>query len=125
MAEVYDYIDQQDAGRREVMRYLHELFTNHLDLQDKIRFKIPFYYGKSWVCYLNPVKDDGVELVFLRGNELSNHQGLLESKGRKQVMGLTLYDYRDIPRDLLMEVVQEALLLDEVVPYKPPSKKDK
>jgi hypothetical protein len=95
------------------------------DVTCKIRFKIPFYYRKSWICYLNPVKGNGVEFVFLRGNELSNEQGLLEAKGRKQVSGVTFYEIKEIPQEVLQEVVMEALILDDEVKYKSKrSKKD-
>jgi hypothetical protein len=48
-----------------------------LNLEDKIRFGIPFYFGRSWICYLNPIKNHKVELAFVRGNELSNIQKVI------------------------------------------------
>lgn len=116
MSEVEDFIYQQDEEQRKIIIYLHETLTR-LDLTCKIRYKVPFYYAKSWICYINVSKTGSVELSFTRGNELSNEQGLLDHKGRKQVFSLELKTYRDIPKDALNEIIQEALLLDETIPY--------
>ena len=117
------YILQFDGSQKDIMLYFHTLLTEELNLQDKIRFKIPFYYGRSWICYLNPTKDNKVEFAFTRGNELSNAQGLLESKGRKQVYSITFETLKDVPKEVVYEVLQEAILLDEVKPYASKRKK--
>jgi len=58
-----DFIYQQEGSRREVMLYLHQLFLD-MNLVAKIRYRVPFYYGKSWICYLNPQKKESIELAF-------------------------------------------------------------
>jgi len=75
------------------------------------------------MCYLNPTKDNGVELCFTRGNELSNTQRILQSKGRKQVSGMTYYEIKQIEESPILEILYEALLLDDEVPYKIKKKK--
>ena len=122
MSPVEAFIIDLDGNQKEIMTYLHDYFEG-LDLTSKIRYRIPFYYGKSWICYLNPKKDDQVELAMLRGNELSNSQGILNFNGRKQVAGITLSKVEDIPLKLLDEVMQEAILLDETVKYSVRKKK--
>jgi hypothetical protein len=123
MNEVEAYINEFEGEQKSIMLFFHNWFTRELNLISKIRFKIPFYYQKSWLCYLNPIKPDGVELAFLRGNELSNEQGLLEAKDRKQVYGITFRKVIEIPDDLVNEIIQEALLLDQVKPYSVRKKK--
>jgi hypothetical protein len=59
-------------------------------------------------------------LAFTRGNELSNEQGILESKGRKQVYGLEFEKVADIPVLLIHEILHEAILLDQSKPYRHP-----
>ena len=113
MRTVEDFIYTHEGHRRRVLQYLHQWFTEQLGLTDKIRYNIPFYYGHSWICYLNPVGEDRVELAFLRGNELSNAAGLLLSKGRKQVAGVEFASVQDIPKEALDDILQEAILLDE------------
>jgi hypothetical protein len=123
MTEVEDYIYSFVDSQREILLYLHKLLAVELNLTDKLRFKIPFYYRKSWICYLNPTKNNTIELAFVRGNELSNAQGLLDNKGRKQVWSIELEKRTEIPIKELTEIIQEAILLDEMVPYKSKRKK--
>ncbi len=125
MTVVENYIYQFDGNQREVLLYFHHLLTSELNLTEKIRYKIPFYYGKSWICYLNPAKDGKVEYAFVRGNELSNAQGLLDSKGRKQVYSIEFEKVSDIPHSTIQEVIQEAILLDETTPYQSKRKSKK
>lgn len=117
MSEVENLIYQYEGHQREVMLCLHRLFVSELNLMDKVRFKIPFYFGRSWICYLNPKKDGKTELAFVRGNELWNGQGLLQNQDRKQVWGIAFEQVSDIPFAALNEIIQEAILLDEVKPY--------
>ena len=108
-----EYIEARDGEQQRILLVLHEIITSLPQVTDKIRYKIPFYDRKSWVCYLNPLKEGGVELCFLHGNELSNEQGLLDFKGRKQVAGISYFAVSDIREEPLLEILQEALLLDE------------
>jgi hypothetical protein len=125
MTEVEDFIYQFEDNQREIMLYFHKLLTLELNLTDKIRFDVPFYYGKSWICYLNPIKDTKIEFAFVRGNELSNEQGILTNKGRKQVYSIEFHKISEIPISLINEVIQEAILLDEIKPYESKNKRQK
>jgi hypothetical protein len=125
MTEVEDFIYAHEGPQRDIMLLIHNLLVIELNLTDKLRYKIPFYYGKSWICYFNPGKDGGIEFSFLRGNELSNAQGLLQSKGRKQVWSIQFSHPSGIPMDSLKEAILEAVLLDETIPYAPKRKKRK
>ncbi|MEQ8628220.1 DUF1801 domain-containing protein [Ekhidna sp.] len=115
---VENFILGLDGQQKAIVSFLHQRLTNQHDLIPKIRFKIPMYYRKSWVCYLNPIKNDGIELAFLCGKSLSNEQGLLNCKGRKMVCGIDLFNVCDIPEKSIDEIVQEALILDELVKTK-------
>lgn len=117
MTAVEDFIYRFEGSQREVMLFFHNLLKTELNLTDKIRFKIPFYYGRSWICYLNPTKDNKIEFAFVRGNELSNHQKILSNKGRKQVFSIEFETMVDVPLKQMNEIIQEAILLDETTPY--------
>lgn len=108
-----DYIYQREGNQQEIMLFLHDLITSYPLVVGKIRYKIPVYYRKRWICYLNPVKNDQVELAFTRANELSNEQGLLNFRDRKLVAGVIFAKIEDIPTEVLQEIFQEALLLDD------------
>ncbi len=111
------YILDLESPQREIAQYLNDLIQGFPEISGKIRYKIPFYYRKSWICYLNPVKGSGIELAFTRANELSNAQGLLNFKNRKQVAGITIYQLDDIDENVILEVLQEAIILDETIKY--------
>lgn len=117
MLEVENLIYQYDGRQREVMLHFHSLFTNHYNLTCKITFNTPCYYGKSWVCYLKPIKENKIELAFFRGNELSNNQGLLKSNGRKQLLSIDIENLESVPHQTLNEILHEAILLDKTKPY--------
>ncbi len=123
MVAVDDFIQNFEGDQRKILNYLHILLANELELVPKIRFEIPFYYKRSWICYLNPTKRKTADFCFLRGNELSNEQGLLSGKGRKQVVSIEIAKLSDLPEGAIKEVVHEALLLDESVPYSVKNKK--
>lgn len=113
MSAVVTFIDRYAGEQLALLSYFHELLGGALELTPKIRYGIPFYYGRRWICYLNPLSGGGVELVFTRGRELSNAQGLLEARERKQVRGIELRRMADIPKSAILEIIHEAILLDE------------
>jgi len=112
MNEVEAYIAEREGEQRLVLDYLYQLLVSEPGVTAKIRYKIPFFYRRSWVCYTNP-REGGIELAFLNGHLLSNVQGLLQARGRKMVKGVVFHRLADIPEAALLEVIQEAFLLDE------------
>jgi len=117
---VEDKIYEFEGEQKNIMLYLYNWFTNEFNLLPKLKYKIPFYYKKSWICYTNPIKNEGVELAFIRGNELSNASNILQSKKRKQIKGIEIYQLKEAPFPQIQLVLQEAILLDETVAYKSP-----
>ncbi len=113
----HDFIDQYEGVQQELLTYLDELISSFPEVTCRLRYQLPFYYRKSWICYLNPNQDGKVELAFTRGNELSNEQGLLASRGRKQVYSAMFSSILDVDENELLEVLQEAFVLDAEVPY--------
>lgn len=109
------FLDRISDNQRQIVECLDNLFLSFPEIGRKIRFKIPFYDYKSWVCYLNPKKHDNIELCFIYGKRLSNVQGLLEDHGRKQVSGILISCIRDINMESIAEIFAEAILLDEEI----------
>lgn len=114
MNPIQRYILGLEGQQKAIVSYLHERLIHAHDLDGKIRYKVPMYYYKSWICYLNPIKHNGIEVAFLKGYLLSNVQGLLVAKNRKMVMGIDLFRADDIPEMALDEIIREAVLLDEM-----------
>lgn len=116
MSDALDiFVDRLTDKQREICYFLHQKFTEYPGIAFKIRFKIPFYYYNSWVCYLNPVKPDKMELVFINGQKLSNDHGLLDKRNRKMVSGIMLSDVRSLPLEAIMDTYSEAILIDEEI----------
>lgn len=114
---VEDIIYEYEGERLKILQYLNDVLVNEYGLFSKVKYKAPFYYGKSWICYLS-IKKDAVELAFTRGNELSNTQGILEHHDRKQVAGITYGSLNEVDKYVLDEILLEAITLDDNVPYK-------
>ena len=123
MEAVLAYIEEQNAPNRQIMLRLHDIFMAVPDVTCKIRYKVPMYYRMSWLCYLNPQKKGGMEWVLLRGNELSNIQGVLEARGRSQVKGIIYQEVSEIEEEIVREIFMEAIILDEEKPYASKRKK--
>ena len=124
MSPAESFILDYEGEQSEVLQYLHDLLMSFPEMESKIRYRVPFFYRRSWICYLNPIKNNTVEICFIRANEMSNEQGLLDFKDRTQVAGVTYQSVKEINEELLWEVVQEAILLDETVKYKSKRKKN-
>jgi hypothetical protein len=125
MTEVENLIYQHDNSQREIMLFFHKMLTTEFLLTDKVTFKNPCYYKKSWICYLKAIKNEKVELAFMRGNELSNNQDVLKSNGRKQLRSIEISDLKDVSLDVIKEILNEAIYLDETKPYKSKRKQKK
>ena len=119
MEEVHDYIYKYEGEQREMLQFLVDLLMDQPGMRCRISYKVPFFSIRQGICYLIAKKDGSVEIGFPRGHELSNSQGILETADRKYIRGITLSSMEKIPLEPLHEVIQEAILLDEV-PYRPP-----
>nr|WP_262914208.1 DUF1801 domain-containing protein [Portibacter lacus] len=92
---------------------MHDLFLSYPNVGIKIRFGIPFYDYKTWICYLNPLKKEaGAELVFLKGKILQETFPFLKSKGRKMVAGIKLTTINDADLEQIITVFEEAISLE-------------
>jgi len=117
MSPVQNYIYNLSPNRQEIVQVLHNYFLSYDQIQDKIRFKIPFYYGKTWICYTNPIKKDGIELVFVRARELRDSKEFLDFKKRKMAAGISYYSPEEVDLEKVAIVFYEALELDKTKPY--------
>ena len=112
MNPVVNYIENCDSYLQEIMFTLHDVFVNDFGLTPKIKFRIPFYYGKTWVVYLHPLKKGGMELCYTRATLFEDPTGLLEFKGRKQIAGITITKLSEMPMEAIFAITKVALELD-------------
>jgi hypothetical protein len=117
MDTVEEFIYGHEGKQREILLYFHNLLLSFPMVTVKFQYKLPFYYRKTWFCYLHPTKNGKVELSFIRGRELADEHGLLDFKNRKKVGSIPIRELSDITPEI-HALIQEALLLDETTPYK-------
>ncbi len=112
MGAVDNFIFEKEGVQQRILMHLHSLLHHHHNLSPTMKYKIPFYEGNKWICYLNPIKKGGVELAFIKGNLLSNNHGLLLAKNRKQVRGFEIYSIESCPDEAIETTLLEAIEID-------------
>lgn len=113
MNKIEGYILNQDSANAMIIEKLRQLILSCSPfITERLVYKIPFYYGHKRICYIN-AKKDSVDLGICNGFELSNHQGLLESKNRNTVKTITFKSLSEIDDILITEIIHEAILIDE------------
>lgn len=120
---IQDFIYNLEGNQRLITEELDHFLMTFPEFTSKLRWKIPFYFRKSWICYINPLKGDGIEFAFVRANELSNEQGALDFKKRKQIAGISYFSPKEINFELIMVILEEAIILDDTVAYSNRKKK--
>lgn len=107
-------------AEKVICEHLRSLIQeNFPQLREKFGYGVPYYHQHSRVCFIYPAsfpysgQQQGVALGFTRGHLLSNEQGLLEMGARKEVGYVHLLTPKDIQEDLLLEMLHEAVLVDQ------------
>ncbi len=112
---VSQFISHQPEPNRGMMVVLRSWI---LDLgrhtEEKISNNIPYFNFFGPLCFLNTT-DDGVELGFTKGYELSDDELLLESKGRKMVKSIAFYSLTSLEEkeESIRHLLNEAAILNE------------
>ena len=95
------------------------ILENFPFLRETWAYGAPYYKGKARICFLYPSSlpysgiENGVNLGFAKGYKLSNMQGLLEMGDRKELAYIHLLQPGTPEESLLLEILHEAVLLDE------------
>jgi hypothetical protein len=116
--DIERYSESMTEAEAAVLRTLHEMIADLPGITAKERYKIPFYYGKSWICYLNKHKKGGIELAFTRAIEMEEVHSLLDFNGRKQIGGIRVASVEDLDEDIVLTLLYTAIELDQEKSYK-------
>jgi hypothetical protein len=115
MNAVQGFIVDQRNPQKEIMNVLR---TWVLDMgphvQEKLSYKIPFFYFYGPLCYLNP-KPDGVDLGLVQGKSLSKEQDLLQMKERKTVATIRFHNLAEAAahEEQVRQILNEAAILNQ------------
>lgn len=82
------------------------------DVQERLKYGIPFYSCKGDICYLTPQKKKLV-LGFVQGVKLRPRPGVLVAEDRKQIRHLVFEKQEDIYAELVAEILEEAMRYNE------------
>jgi Domain of unknown function (DU1801) len=128
--EVEDFIDNlPDDERILVSRLRALLFDTEPRFREKLSYGVPYFSRNRRVCFIWPASaplgptNAKVSFGFCYANLLSNAQGLLLSEGRKQVHIARFSSIKEINEKALLEIIREALIIDELFLPKRKSKK--
>lgn len=115
---IEDFIENQEENIRELLWQIRQTILNaHPKMRERFLFNTAMFGVKKELCYFGIIKKNiGIEIGFHRGFQLSNEQGLLESKKRQYIHGITFKDLVDFKEKGLAfnEILQEAIILDEI-----------
>lgn len=107
-------------SEKSICGRLRRLILDHFpEWREQFGYGVPYYHRRSRICFIYPSsfpysgQQEGVAFGFARGHLLSNEQGLLEMGDRKEVAYVRLLVEKDIREEMLLEILHEAVLLDE------------
>jgi hypothetical protein len=119
--DVNEFIINLPRAERIIVSRLRDLlFETEPRFREKLSYGVPYFSRNRRVCFLWPASaplgptSAKVALGFCYANLLSNAQGLLQKEGRKQVYIARFSSVNEIDEKLLLEIIHEALLVDEL-----------
>ncbi len=89
-------------------------------IREKLSYGVPYFMKNRRLCFIWPQsvpygpKDALVSLGFCYGHMLSNNQGVLLHEGRTQVYIIKYNALTEIEETTIGEILQEALMVDEL-----------
>jgi hypothetical protein len=118
---IEDFVFNLPKDERVLVSRLRELLLDSEPrFMEKLSYGVPYFSRNRRVCFIWPASapqgptNAKVSFGFCYGHLLSNSQGLLLSEGRKQVYIARFSSLKEIDEKLVLELVQEALMVDEL-----------
>jgi hypothetical protein len=94
----------------EILRRI--ILSSSEQVQEQIKYKIPFYSYKGHLCYINP-SDEKVVLGFSRGADLPDEFRMLIGTG-KSIRHVVFNASQKIDEDKVRNLIYEALIVNEI-----------
>lgn len=112
-------LDFLPPDEEKIVAQLREIIFSCLsDAKEKLSYNVPFYYRHSRICFIWPGSipwggiNKGVLLGFCEGHLLSD-TSYLETGTRKSVFTKTFYTTKEIDREVISQLLFEAVWIDE------------
>ncbi len=114
--EVDLYLRRTPKPLRDLMTGVRTIILKTIpDVEESIKFTVPFYSYQGLLCYLSPLKKkDGIYIGFTKGYLMSDESGIFSGKDLKQIRHIQFRKKSDIKIKLLKEYLEEAAMLNEL-----------
>lgn len=122
MNSIEDFIYDLPKDEREICTRLRQIILNAApDFEEKFSYGVPYYFRHRRVICIWPASAKagpprGVFLGFCRGNLMSNEQGIIEMGNRKKFGLIRFFNVKEIQEGVLIELIHEAIMVDETLP---------
>ncbi|MFI5135896.1 MAG: DUF1801 domain-containing protein [Chitinophagales bacterium] len=129
MQSIDDFFHDLPKEEKAIALRLREIILQGApDFKEEFSYGVPYYFRHRRVTCIWPASSaggpkKGVFIGFCRGNEMLNEQKIIEMGNRKRFGLIRFYDVKEINEDVLMELLQEAIMIDEEVGRKKKVKK--
>ena len=110
------YLQQAPKEIRELMIIVRDAILSHIpDVEETVKFTVPFYCRKGLLCYLSPLNTkDGIYIGFTKGYLMSDESGIFAGKNLKQIRHIPFRKKSDIKKRILKQYLEEAVMLNEL-----------
>ena len=115
---VDEFVSRLPEGIKDLAERLRKIIlTSSEQITEQVNHKIPFYYYKGQLCFINPF-DDRVVLGFSRGADLPDEHSMLKGN-QKTVRHSVFYPNAAIDEEKIRNLIYEALIVNELKAGKP------
>jgi hypothetical protein len=110
------YLKHTPKQIRDLMIIIRSIIWETIpDVEETIKFTVPFYSRQGLLCYLNPAKKrDGIYIGFAKGYLMSDESRIFSGKNLKQIRHIEFRKSSEINKKLLQEYLEEAMMLNEL-----------
>jgi hypothetical protein len=117
--EVTAYVEKLPTDIQKMVNKIRSIILNSaMEIEESIKYKIPFYSHKGLFCYINPTNEK-VIIGFSHGAEFSNEGNFLLGSG-KTVRHVIFKNLKDIKKAKFQSLVYEALIINEILAARSP-----
>lgn len=101
--------------QRQNLEQIHKILIVRQNVRLAMRYHIPFYFAKHApehaLCYVNPGLRGDVELMFLRGRQMSDPFQLMDLHNRRAA-GILITIDKPIPQKAIEHWLDQAVILE-------------
>jgi hypothetical protein len=121
MNSIEDFIYDLPKDEKEMCVRLREIILGAVPVfEEKFSYGVPYFFRHSRVLCIWPSSvwggpPKGVFFGICKGHLMSNEQGIIEMGNRKKFGLIRYFDVKEIKEEPLLEIIHEAIMVDEEV----------